>query len=320
MKRILYLPLVIFLQYCQPGNSQNRAGTSTGPAQKRQFSDYWHQGKAEITSYTLQQARYGQLHAGESVLIFVTEDFSRSKNVKLDNPEANRSDAVNVLKLNLTKKFTTGIYPYSMMLSTFTPVYPEKAGVALKATASVQEWCGHTFSQLDLDGNQYRFTLHSYFEREGEQQRNLPAAVPEDELWSRIRINPGSLPLGNVQIIPSLLTQRLRHTELQRQEATATLQNATAEGNTPEWLPDPADIRVYQLQFPEEERTLTIYFRESFPHVIEGWEETYKDGSGPDAPVLSTRAVKNKSMLTDYWTRNRLEHASLRDSLGLRND
>ncbi|MDP7238046.1 MAG: hypothetical protein QGI34_15090, partial [Candidatus Latescibacteria bacterium] len=40
------------------------------------FGDYWYQGKAEITSYTLKQARYGEIHDGHVVLIFVTEDFS----------------------------------------------------------------------------------------------------------------------------------------------------------------------------------------------------------------------------------------------------
>ena len=49
------------------------------------------------------------------VLIFVTEDFSASKQVKLDRPEKVPSDAVKVLKLNATRKFNTGIYPYSIL-------------------------------------------------------------------------------------------------------------------------------------------------------------------------------------------------------------
>ncbi len=52
------------------------------------FGAYWFQGKAELTSYDLQQARYGELHLGQAVLIFVTEDLSRQKQVKLDNPDA----------------------------------------------------------------------------------------------------------------------------------------------------------------------------------------------------------------------------------------
>jgi len=81
----------------------------------QQFKDYWYDGTAEINSYELQQSRYGQLHQGHAVLIFVTEDFSRSKQVKLDGPGNAVDDKASVLKLNLTKKFNTGIYPYAMM-------------------------------------------------------------------------------------------------------------------------------------------------------------------------------------------------------------
>nr|MBC8451166.1 hypothetical protein [Planctomycetota bacterium] len=57
------------------------------------------------------QARYGEVHAGQAVLIFVTEDLSRSKQVKLDSVAGAGDDRVPVLKLNLTKKFDTGVYP-----------------------------------------------------------------------------------------------------------------------------------------------------------------------------------------------------------------
>ena len=86
------------------------------------FGSYWFQGKAELTSYTLSQARYGELHPGEAVLIFVTEDFSRKKQVKLDDPAAAGADKVPVLKLNFEKKFGTGIYPYSLLTSVFLPL------------------------------------------------------------------------------------------------------------------------------------------------------------------------------------------------------
>ena len=62
------------------------------------FGAYWYQGKAEITSYTLEQARYGEIHSGHAVLVYVTEDFSRGKQVKLDRPQAAGAEAVKILK------------------------------------------------------------------------------------------------------------------------------------------------------------------------------------------------------------------------------
>ena len=56
--------------------------------QKRQVSEkwkeYWYSGKAEITSYDLEQARYGELRKGEAVLVFVTEDFLPEEQVKVN--------------------------------------------------------------------------------------------------------------------------------------------------------------------------------------------------------------------------------------------
>ena len=48
------------------------------------FSVYWNQGKAELARYELQQVRYGEIHQGDAVLIFVTEDFLKDKQVKYD--------------------------------------------------------------------------------------------------------------------------------------------------------------------------------------------------------------------------------------------
>ena len=81
------------------------------------FNSYWHAGKAELSKYSLQQSRYGELHEGHAVLVFVTERMNPKKQVKADRPGA---DTVPVLKLNATRKFNTGIYPYSVMTSVFT--------------------------------------------------------------------------------------------------------------------------------------------------------------------------------------------------------
>ncbi|MGB2232526.1 MAG: septum formation inhibitor Maf, partial [Flavobacteriaceae bacterium] len=76
------------------------------------FKKYWFAGAAEISSYTLTQSRYGELRSGDAVLIYVTEDFLPNTQVKANNSGEN---TIKVLKLNATKNFKTGIYPYSIM-------------------------------------------------------------------------------------------------------------------------------------------------------------------------------------------------------------
>jgi len=65
-----------------------------------EFKKYWYAGNAEISSYELEQARYGEIRKGKAVLVYVTEDFLPKEQVKADyqNPEN-----IPVLKLkNLT--------------------------------------------------------------------------------------------------------------------------------------------------------------------------------------------------------------------------
>ncbi len=272
------------------------------PTPKKELSEdfkaYWYAGKAEITSYKLEQARYGQIRDGHAVLIYVTEPFLPEKQVKADRDNPGN---VSVLKLNATKKYLTGIYPYSVMSSTFYPVYDNQH--AIKTSLSMQEWCGHVYSQIN-NREQFEFTSHSYFETEADQEITLEKNLLENEIWNKIRINPSDLPTGNLKVIPSLEYVRLRHKKLKAYDATAKL---TAQNG----------ISTYELTYPELERTLSINFTSDFPYTIESWSEDFKSGFGPGAKTLTTKASKMKSLNTPYWGQNGNEHLILRDSLGL---
>src|SRR5205823_3547832 len=97
--------------------------------------------------------------------------FSRAKQVKLDDWQHAGDDAIEVLKVNFTKKFVTGIYPYSLMFSAFTPT---DGGKTLKTTMSGQEWCGHVFSQLNLRGENYEAVGFSYLKARATRAKLCP--------------------------------------------------------------------------------------------------------------------------------------------------
>jgi hypothetical protein len=275
------------------------------PLRAQEFKDYWFSGKAELTRYELEQARYGEIHRGDAVLIFVTEDFLPDRQVKADSTDRARTGAIPVLKLNLTKKFTTGLYPYSMMTSVFTPLDLAANPRTLKTSTSAQDWCGHTYLQMNLRDGTYGVQGHSYFESEADQSFELHPEWLEDEIWTRIRLTPESLPRGEVRIIPGGMQSRLRHRRLEVERA-----NATLEATGP-------DESTYALVYRDPARTLAIRFRRSFPHEILGWEETYAEGRGPAARVLTTRATRTHSLRTDYWSKNRNADHELRRELGL---
>lgn len=279
----------------QSAMSQNG---STGLYDSEAFKNYWYVGKAEVNAYNLDQSRYGEIRQGKAMLIFVTEAFSKSKQVKLDNPEAANDDKVTVMKLNYTKNFVTGIYPYSMMLSSFTPVSRNQYPNTLKVTMTSQEWCGHTFSQMNLESDKYDVSSYSYFEKEGDAHFNTDKVLLEDELFSLIRLDPEHIPLGKVKILPGLFFTRLKHENLEPVDATLS-----KEGNGIE--------TVYSLQF--DERMLIIHVANEFPHKILGWEEEFVEGG----KKMYTKATLDKTLHTDYWRKNKNEHSGLRDSLGL---
>lgn len=275
------------------------------------FNSYWYAGEAELTSYELQQARYGEIHSGEAVLVFVTEPFSKSKQVKLDNWRDESSDNISVMKLNFNKKFLTGIYPYSMMSSTFTPVSADKYPDILKVTTSSQEWCGHTFMQLNLDNKNYRLKGFSYFESEGDIDIEVEKVTLEDEIWTRIRLNPEALPVGKINILPGSFYLRLRHQEAKAQVAEASLETIGSSDYSSE------SHYAYSLEY--DNRTLKIFFNDSFPYEILGWEETYLSGFG-SPQELTTKAKRMNTIKSAYWGKNSNEDRAIRKDLGLKTE
>ena len=308
MKRLVFLLPIIYLSVCISCEEKETKITDeisvyetvdNLPQLKTKlsssFKNYWYNGDAEITSYKLEQARYGEIREGSAVMVFVTEDFLPDLQVKADN--YNKSN-IPVLKLNATKKFNTGVYPYSIMQSTFYPVTNNNH--ALKVTASVQDWCGHVYAQLN---NREKFELisHSYFQEEADQNYKLSKTWTENELWVKLRIDPKSLPIGDLDIIPSLEFTRLKHQKIKAYKAYAVLKDG-----------------MYMLSYPNLNRTLKINFENSFPYQINGWEETTVSGYGSESKTLTTKATKLETIKSAYWNKNSTADSGLRKTLKLK--
>lgn len=265
-----------------------------------EFNNYWYGGKAEITSYTLEQARYGEIKKGHAVNIFVTEPFSQKYNTKADD---NSTENITVLKMNATKKFNTGVYPYSIMTSSFLPVSNPKA--SLKISSSAQEWCGQEYIELVNKKDNFKLDNFSYFQGNSFRDKLIDKnIVLEDDIWSKIRITPHNLPLGNFTALPSLVYLRFSHNDIKTYKANAKL----IKGD---------QLNIYQIKYPELNRTLEITFENSFPYKITGWIETYYSGWGANKKKLSTKATLIKTLNIPYWEKNKNKDLYLRKELGL---
>ncbi|KZS43006.1 hypothetical protein AWE51_16820 [Aquimarina aggregata] len=265
----------------------------------KKTKEFWFDGKAELSSYKLTQARYGETHQGTAVLVYVTEPFSKKANTKADH---NNPNNVSVLKLNKTLKFNTGIYPYSMMTSTFFPL--EKENTSLKITSSLQEWCGMTHLEMKNETD-FIFDFSSYYEGFTFKNKVIKKTILEDDLWTLMRLNPELLPIGEYDIIPSMSFLRLRNREPKAYKAIITLQN------------DDKGTSHYTMNYPELERELTIHYTSIFPYAILGWEDTHYSGYGDEKKLQTSKAELLKTIKTDYWNQNHNKDKHWRKKLEL---
>lgn len=257
------------------------------------FKAYWYAGEAELTSYDLEFYRYGEKRQGKAMMIFVTEDFLKEAQVKANSPSEN---TVSVMKLNSTKKFNTGIYPYSIMQSSFLPL--ENKVPLSKITSSVQEWCGQSYAQLNHRNN-FKIETHSYFEREADSAIGIQPTRTENEIWIQLRIDPGKLDLGEQLILPDFSYLQLNHREFKTYKA---------------------EVKQFQGEFIQTKitykdlgRIVTIYQDKTFPYFIKKWEEIAFNSKD----TLISKATKIKTLKTKYWQQNSSKYLHLRDSLSL---
>jgi len=189
------------------------------------FWRVWGDGQAEVAAYDLVIPRYGEPRRGTAVSIMVSEPFSASARVKADDGKHPAADVFPVMKLNLIKDFQTGVYDYNDMLSSFLAlkaVNGRAPGTLTKAVYSRQEWCGSTFNLALFDQAKIRATMHSYFDGEGDQQkeiRNDLRGIPDDQLifWARGMAEPWTKP-GDIVALPYLTsTEHAKDTLVWRQ-------------------------------------------------------------------------------------------------------
>lgn len=270
------------------------------------LSEYWYEGKAEINTYDLAQARYGEVHPGQVSIIFVSEDFLTDKQVKNDN--YTNPATTGIIKTNLIRRFTTGIYDYSVMSSVFTPTKTDEQPHTLKVTTSMQDWCGQTFTQLNHDGGgAWNAQVRSYFEKEGDTNETLPADFIEDEIFNRIRSGWEQLPTGKYQVIPSTGYLLMMHKPYRAHAATTTLGNYTGDRYTGDQL------KSYVVDFAGLNRRLEVVFEAAAPYVVQGWTETV-NSRGKE---LTTVATLTHQVREPYWSQNSVADGLKREEIGL---
>lgn len=289
--KFLFYFLSFGIASCKPGTS------SIPHVDEKTAYQYWHQGKAEITSYQLSTQLKNTPHQGTITMVCITENFSKSKLVKLDETKKYKNDLIEVLRCNLHQEINSGIDRYNLMTTIYTPLQHEENPHSLKVTTGIQEWNGQSFTELTWRGHRYETFQNTYLESKLQTENSLANTWLEDEVWCKIRLAPGTLPLGKIRMTPSTGYARLYNIELKVYEAEATLEKVSEEFR-------------YTVNYPELKRKVEIYFKSGFPHLITKWKE-WHDGKEAATGTLI------KTIFSGYW-KDQPGDNTLRDSLYLK--
>lgn len=270
-----------------------------------EFDAHWHDGKAEIDGYQLTVSRYGQERQGHAVLVYVTEPFSESKRVKVDDWQKDPEDTFDALKLNLIRDFQTGIYDYNTMVSVFVRTNDLSP---VKLTFTSAEWCGQVYEELVIRDAEISGQYYSYFEGEtGAVAFHTPDhGILEDNLFILLRglrgafLEPGER--TTVRMLPSVYFSRLSHkeprwvsTEIERAETEQTIGVPAGSFETTRYAVKTSDGR---------EGTFDI--ETTYPHRVIRWRMF------PDLEAQLTGSER-----LQYWTLNKNGNESYLKKLGL---
>ena len=257
-----------------PAATKSKAPARTPRAiQRPTFEAHWQDGKAELAGYRYHVTRYGEKRTGTAVMITVTEPFRESKRVKADDANANPADVFEALKVNLVRKFQTGIYDYDTMVSAFCR---SRDFSPVKVSFSAAEWCGQVYEEIAFEPHRVTDLVRSYFEDES-AARSLQwkkDGVAEDLLFVLLRglrgdfLKPGET--RTFPFLPGPFTSRLTHRPVAW--TTATVERASR----PERIQVPAgafeaDLMTVRVADGREGR---FWIERAYPHRVLRWAWT----------------------------------------------
>ena len=241
---------IIFQQEPKP---KVEAVLPVNPQNNKTFTDYWKNGKIEIIKYELKE---DSISVGEGSLTF-----------NIDYVEGvNKTDSIQVLHSDFTGKIHKENYDYSAMTSVYLPLNLSLRPHAMKVMNSVQEPSENSFFELSQIPKSYEIESKNTFKEKTKEHYILERKNLEDELWTKIRMNPKDLPTGDIEIIPSFAFWQSVRKSPNIYEAKAELKDYLGTEFTGKKL------KIYTLDYPDLKRNLSIVFEGDFPFGIAGWK------------------------------------------------
>ena len=217
---------------------------------------YWEDGLAEVATYEAERTIYKKKRTFEFTQITVKEEFNLVFNVKTDDYQ--RTDLLPVMKINQFCQIPADNYPYHFLTSLF---FRRDQPVALfKLTTSSQEWCGNTFKSITDDGVSFKEKFNSYWDGQGEGQRDLRRdVVLEDALSYTLRaLKFEELPIFTLTVLDLQQTNKVTPPVYYAAQFRTT-SAASQDVLEPAW-------RVVVTLAPEKENV--YWFAKKYPNIL----------------------------------------------------
>ena len=178
----------------------------------------WEDGLAEVSTYALNQARYGTKYPGTATLIAVRETMDPTRAVK-----SRDGSGVPVIKAMLQRHFVTGTYPYHQSA---TALIGREQGVIQRYLMSSMEWCGNAGKSWVNHGDSSPMTVMSYFDGYGDVQQDIALGsdgVLADTLWiwTRAWVAAGQPELPAFSVVDSQIEAKTVSTKARPATITA---------------------------------------------------------------------------------------------------
>lgn len=279
-------------------------GASFGAADRKEqtantLRDYWTNGTVEMNTYMLMQTGDEGALEGEMVLLYALEDVFQ--------PDCTAFADKAILRLSMVKKNRDEIFESRLTTHIYTPAngLDETPEPTVKIIYGAEQWEEQHYSRVEKDQNGYRIKSYSFDTGEALRTRYF-TAMPEEDVWTRMRLDPLSLPMGSFEMIPGQEYLDRHSIEPESYGVIGKLQlQITA---------DHLQHYVYQLYFPELQRRVEWRFEAYFPYTLLNWEEKMNH----NGTVYKNSAVLTKTLRTAHSRGKKRENAASGDTRELR--
>ena len=291
LKLALALLSLFAISTSSPAQKMTSSEVHMGIANPEAFAAYWLSGEAEVNRYSLQIASGDGSYSTEARLTYFIEKVPLHRHSDTSQAPA---DSVPALRMH-------GLWPAAADSSSpttstgvDTPIDFRRHPFTLYAAYRHQHLKDSSHAALQLREGGLHFMRKS-FSPEGldEHVEKKPMSYTEEDLWTRMRLETQMLPLGQIDILPSLGHWSRSGNSLMAHKARAILLIEVGDQQSN------AEHYIYRLEYLDIDRRLEWRCTSTFPYTLLEYREDAPFGKNDPGKLHMTLRDQSKQPLEE---------------------